>query len=100
MRVGRILPLMLAIGLMLLSAGTSWAGGPPTFRDMLDPDSNEVGFTLDGFLQWNIWQLAQSPLSPETMSRVNEDIHKAPHRGVQVELLSPGDFGVTVHLRW
>ena len=91
---------LMVVGLMLMSAGTTWAAERPTFKEMLKPSSNETGFTLDGFLELKIWQLAQSPLSPETMSRVSQDVHKAPHRGIQLELLAPGDFGATIHFRW
>jgi hypothetical protein len=31
---------------------------------------------------------------------VSDDVHRPPHRGVQLELLCPGDFGATIHFRW
>ena len=88
------------IALILLITTPAWAGERPSMRDMLEHDSNERGFTISGVLQLNIWQLARSPLSPETLSRVSDDVHRPPQRGVQLELLSPGDFGATIHFRW
>lgn len=85
---------------ILCVAAPGWAAGRPSFKDMLDPDSNERGFTISGVLELNVWQLARSPLSPETMSRVSADVHRPPQRGVQLELLAPGDFGATIHFRW
>jgi hypothetical protein len=82
------------------TAAPGWARERSSFRDMLDPDSNERGFTIGGLLEMNIRQLARSPLSPETLSRVSDDVHRPPHRGVQLELLCPGDIGATIHFRW
>ena len=88
------------IAVILLTAVPGWAAGRPSIKDMLDPDSNERGFTVGDVLDMNIWQLARSPLSPETLSRVSDDVHRPPQRGVQLELLCPGDFGATIHFRW
>jgi hypothetical protein len=70
------------------------------FTDMFDTHSNETGFTLGEVLDRKMWALARHPLASEALSRVGDDAHRAPHRGVQVELLTPGDIGVTVHFRW
>jgi hypothetical protein len=89
---------VLGIVSILLIATPGWAGGRPSFKDILDPDSNERGFTISGVLALNV---TGSPLlSPETMSRVSDDVHRPPQRGVQLELLCPGDFGATIHFRW
>lgn len=88
------------IASILLRAAPSWAGGPPSFKDILDNDSNERGFTISGLMEMNIGQLARSPLSPQTVSRVSDDVHRPPRRGVQLELLCPGNVGATIHFRW
>jgi hypothetical protein len=100
MRLALNSSLVFGIVVILLVAAPGWADGRPSFSDMLDQDSNERGFTIGGVLDLNIWQLAHSPLSPETMSRVSADVHRPPQRGVQLELLAPGDFGATIHFRW
>ncbi len=92
--------LVVLIAVILLTAVPGWAREPPSIKDMLDPDSNERGFTTGGLLEMNVRQLARSPLSPETLSRVSDDVHRPPHRDVQLELLCPGDLGATIHFRW
>ena len=92
--------LLLGIAVIVLTAVPGWANDRPSIRDILNPDCNERGFTINGVLDMNIWQLARSPLSPETLSRVSADVHRPPQRGVQLELLAPGDFGATIHFRW
>ena len=74
-----------------------WAGGRPSFKDILDPDSNERGFTISSVLAINV--TGKPLLSPETMNRVGDDVRRPPQRGVQLELLCPGDFGATIHFR-
>lgn len=100
MKVALRFALVCGIAVILLHAAPTWGFEPPSIKDMLNPDSNERGFTVGGVLDLNVWQLARSPLSPETLSRVSDGVHRPPHRGVQLELLSPGDFGATVHFRW
>ena len=56
--------------------------------------------TLGDMLDRNILVLIRHPLSPETLSHVEENVHRPPHRGVQFELLTPGDVGATIHFRW
>jgi hypothetical protein len=76
---------------------------PPTahlFTDMLSGESNETGFTLGEILDRRLWTLARHPLAPEALLRVGTDVHRAPRRGIQFELLTPGDVGATVHIRW
>jgi len=71
----------------------------PDFMGFI-PDTNESGFTLADLVDRRTLAMANSPLSPETMSRVSENVHRPPHRGIQFELLTPGDFGATLHFRW
>ena len=99
----RVVPralLLIGVASILLGASPGSASDRPSLRDMLKYDSNEEGFTISGLLEMNVGQLARRPLSPETLSRVSADVHRPPQRGVQIELLSPGDFGATVHFRW
>ncbi len=91
---------MMGIGLAVLSATASWANERPGAKRALLHHSNESGVTVGDVLELNIWQLARNPLSPETLSRVSVEVHRPPRRGVQFELLTPGDFGATIHFRW
>jgi len=86
--------------LTVLRAGISTAqmGRPDTLA--WRPNPNEMGFTLGDMLDGNILNLVRHPLSPETLSHVGANVHRAPHRGVQFELLTPGDVGGTFHFRW
>ena len=61
---------------------------------------NETGFTLGELLDRKLWVLARHPFAPETLSHVSDDAQRHPLRGVQIELLTPGDIGLTVHFRW
>jgi hypothetical protein len=70
------------------------------FRDMLSGQPNEAGFTLGEIVDRHLWILARHPLTPDTLNRVGSDVHRAPLPGIQFELLTPGDFGATVHFRW
>ena len=67
---------------------------------MMFTDHNETGFTLGELLDRNFWEAARNPLSPATLDRISVDAHRPPHRGIQFELLTPGDFGATIHIRW
>jgi hypothetical protein len=98
MKSGWKASLVCGIVSMLLIAVPSWAGHLPSFKDILDPDSNERGFTISGLLTLNV--TGNPLLSPETMSRVSDDVHRPPQRGLQLEFLCPGDFGATVRFRW
>ena len=60
--------------------------------------TNERGFTLDMF-DSNFWQLAKHP-SPASIDAFGELVHKPPKRGIQFELLTPGDIGATIHVYW
>jgi hypothetical protein len=100
MNVALKLWVVVLIIVILLAAVPGGAHDPPSIKGMLDPDANERGFTIGGLLEMNIRQLARGPLSPQMLSRVSDDVHRPPHRGVQLELLCPGDFGATIHFRW
>jgi hypothetical protein len=85
---------------MALMAAPAAANERPFIKQALKPQTNERGLTVSFFLQSNIRQMVRNPFSPENLSRVSADVQRPPQRGVQVELLTPGDFGVTVHVRW
>jgi hypothetical protein len=80
----------------------------PTTLDLMIGDvelvfarhTNETGFTLGELLDKKLWALARHPFAPETFNHVSDDAKRPPHPGVQVELVTPGDFGVTIHFRW
>ena len=69
------------------------------FTDMVTGESNETGFTLGEILDRRLWTLARHPLAADAFPRVETDVHRAPRRGIQFELLTPGDVGVPVHVR-
>ena len=100
MSVVRAAVVIFAIGLTPCAAAVSWAEGAPSIKEMVARSTNETGFTLEDLLRLNIGELVRHPLTANTLSRVSGDVHKAPRRGVQFELLTPGDIGATVHLRW
>jgi hypothetical protein len=91
-----------AAGLMLGGAATGRAIERPTADPMVLASAtiNETGFTLGNVLSHNLWTLAKHPLARQTLSAVTTAVHQAPRRGIQVELLTPGDFGATLHIRW
>ncbi len=90
---------LVAIGFQLLTTAPSHAQVRPVDRPIASEVTNERGFTLDMF-DTKLWALARHPLSPASMSQLGDAVHQAPARGIQVELLTPGDFGVSIHLYW
>ncbi len=62
-------------------------------------ESNERGLTLNFIVNERMWEWARAP-SPQTLSRIDSQVHRAPQKGMQVEILTPGDFGLTLHYRW
>ncbi len=85
---------------LLLSGGTSRAESFRKQSSLMLNGGNEAGFTLGDLLQLQIWQIVTHPLTTSPLDQVNEAVHKPPQRGLQFELLTPGDFGATVHYRW
>jgi hypothetical protein len=68
----------------------------------LRTETNESGFTLGDLFDQAIWAAVRHPLvlAPAGLDHVEENVRRPPRRGVQFELLTPGDFGATVHFRW
>lgn len=64
------------------------------------PPPNENGFTLGDLLNQNFWVAATHPLAMNPLKQIGVDVHRAPRAGIQLELLTPGDAGVTIHVRW
>jgi len=91
---------LVAIGIMVSTTDPAWALHRLGESEMVPGPGNETGFTLGELLDPKLWVLARHPLSPETMEHVSVDAHQAPHRGIQFELFTPGDFGATIHIRW
>lgn len=91
--------LLTIVGFTLISAMPSWAL-PPFERPVLHADSNERGFTLDDMLDGKLLAIARHPLTPTALSQIGTTVHQAPQRGIQFELLTPGDIGATMHFRW
>jgi len=92
--------MLLTFGCLSLGSGLAAAQDAPDRAPMAQYESNETGFTLNDILEQRLWTMVGRPLSPGALSRIDDNVHRAPGRGVQFELLSPGDFGATVHIRW
>ncbi len=60
---------------------------------------NERGLTLNFIVDEKMWEWARSP-SKQTLGRIDDQVHRAPQKGIQIEILTPGDFGLTLHYRW
>ena len=100
MRGTRTAAILFGIGLLFGCAATVNAQDWSLRAQLLERHTNEAGFTLDDCLKLNIGELITHPLASSALSHVDTEVHKAPHRGVQIELLTPGDFGGTIHFRW
>lgn len=98
MKVVGFLIVLVTLGFLTLSATASHAQVRPDNRPIVRDLTNERGFTLDMF-DSNFWQLARHP-SPASMDQFGELVHRPPTRGIQFELLTPGDFGATIHVYW
>ncbi len=96
------------IGLLLCAVATGCLGPQPSDvrifskelqtsdLQMLSNDENESGVTVGS----DLWAAARHPMRPGVISRLGEDSRRPPHEGFQIEILSPGDVGATVHFRW
>jgi hypothetical protein len=91
--------LLVIVGMLCARATPSHAQVRPENRPITQNFTNERGFTLDMF-DGKLWALARHPFSPATMDQFGAAVHKPPTRGIQFELLTPGDFGVSMHLYW
>jgi len=98
MKAVRFVVLLVSCGFLTLTAAASDAQVRPDNRTIVRDLTNERGFTLDMF-DSNFWQLARHP-SPASIDQFGELVHRPPTRGIQFELLTPGDFGATIHLYW
>ena len=91
--------LLVILGFQYANPTLSPAQVRPENRPIARDVTNERGFTLDMF-DSKLWALARHPLSPASMDQFGDAVHQPPTRGFQVELLTPGDFGVSIHLYW
>ena len=90
---------LVTLGFQFVSPTPSHAQVRPDNRPIARDFTNERGFTLDMF-DSKLWALARQGLSPASMDQFGAAVHQPPTRGIQVELLTPGDFGVSVHVYW
>ena len=95
----RLIVLLVSLGLESVHAAASHAQVRPENRPIARDFTNERGFTLDMF-DSQLWTLAQHPLSAASMDRFGDAVHQPPTRGIQFELLTPGDFGLSLHVYW
>lgn len=104
LRVRILFAIGASLGMACASAGVSRAEPqtqPPYAKTVLLPrPNNENGFTLGELFNSTLWAAVKHPLTPDMLRNVDGDVHRPPHRGVQFELLTPGDIGATVHFRW
>ena len=98
--VRRFVRLVLVIGTICLSDIARAQPVPRPNVELWTLEPNESGFTLGDLLDQTLWALVRHPLTPAGLSRIEQNVHRPPHRGVQFELLTPGDIGATVHFRW
>ncbi len=68
----------------------------PKELEAFSSEDNETGVTVGR----DLWAAARHPMRPGVISRLGQDSRRPPHKGFQIELLSPGDVGATVHFRW
>jgi hypothetical protein len=90
----------LGFALLVYTPGVSGAQVARSPADLTLRSTNEVGLTVGELLDRNIWVLATHALSPDSLNSLSTDVHRPPRRGLQFELLTPGDFGATLHFRW
>ncbi len=68
----------------------------PKELEAFSSEDNETGVTVGR----DLWAAARHPMRPGVISQLGQDSRRPPHKGFQIELLSPGDVGATVHFRW
>lgn len=102
MKLSHLLLLVSPIAVVLGCARPGWAEPrtSPPYADLLLRSANETGFTVGELFDHHLWALARHPLAGATLDAVGGVVHHTPQRGLQFELLTPGDFGATLHLRW
>jgi len=97
----RALVVLLMTAPLLLNAAASRAEfqWPPP-KDVSMQYTNETGVTVGEIVHERLWSMVRHPLSSNALTHVGEVAHRAPHRGIEFELLTPGDVGATIHFRW
>ena len=62
--------------------------------------SNKIGFTVGDLFDPKLWVGVKHPQQFHPLDQIDDNIHRVPRPGVQFELLTPGDTGITIHFRW
>lgn len=62
--------------------------------------SNKTGFTPGNLFDPKLWAGIAQPLEFHVPDHIGDDIQRVPRPGVQLELFTPGDAGITIHFRW
>ncbi len=92
--------LAVGVGVLLCRAGTAHAQPRPPGMSMTIEYGDETGLTLREVVTKGLRGLAQEYLTPAGMQQGEQEHSGAQPRGVQFELFTPGDVGVTVRYRW
>ena len=73
--------------------------GPP-LDDMMQPDIPSKPITLGDMIHRGLFAIAREVFSQSSVSQIHGEDLGVPKPGVQVDLFTPGDAGVTVRYRW
>lgn len=72
----------------------------PPQEDIMQRDIPSKPITLGDMVNRGLFAIAREVFSRNSVSQMHEEDFGAPKRGVQVDLFTPGDAGVTVRYRW
>ena len=91
---------VVGVGVLLCRGGTAHAQQRPPGMSMTIEYGDETGLTLREVVTKGLRGLAQEYLTPAGMQQGEQEHSGAQPRGVQFELFTPGDVGVTLRYRW
>lgn len=72
----------------------------PPQEDIMQRDIPSKPITLGDMVNRGLFAIAREVFSRNSVSQMHDEDFGAPKRGVQVDLFTPGDAGVTVRYRW
>jgi len=72
----------------------------PPQEDIMVRDTPSKPITLADMVNRGLFAIAREVFSQNSVSQMHEEDFGAPKRGLQVDLFTPGDAGVTFRYRW
>ena len=88
------------MGLILGCAFPTWGQARPSPLAMTTDQGDDSGLTMRDILTKGLSGLAREVLTPSDLHQQPDTAIKVQPRGMEFELFTPGDVGVTVRYRW